>query len=93
MSKKQNQNPQPIIQHFRINGSFKEKGSFVKFSRDVRSMNPEDAKEKIFAHFGSKHKLKRLSIQIHSIDVITKKDASKLNETSIAEADFKLIRG
>ena len=91
MSKNQNQTPK--IQYFRINGSFKERGSYVNFTREVRSLTPEDAKEKIFLHFGSKHKLKRLSIQINSIDIIKQEDASKLKDVSISEDDFKLIRG
>lgn len=88
-----NQNQQKKIQYFRIKGSFKERGSYVNFTRDVRSLTPEDAKEQIFNHFGSKHKLKRLSIQINTIDIIKQEDTSNIRHDSIGEADFKLIRG
>ena len=62
------------IKNFKITGSFSEKGKKVTFNKEIRSLDKDDAIEKIYQFFGSKHKVKRNQIKILEIKTIDKKD-------------------
>ncbi|MFV2015389.1 MAG: 50S ribosomal protein L18Ae, partial [Candidatus Heimdallarchaeota archaeon] len=47
------------INTYNIKGHFKNKGEIINFSRNIRSLTESDAKQEIYIHFGSKHKIKR----------------------------------
>ena len=67
-----------MIKVFRINGAFGEKANKQKFAYDVRALNVEQAKEKTYADFGSRHKMKRRCVSIKSVTEI-KPEESKSN--------------
>ena len=80
------------VQLYNVKGHFKDKGEIVKFSRIIRSMSEADAKEKIFLHFGSKHKIKRQAIKFDSVSA-TKDEDSKENEAFSSSEGFKYFKG
>jgi ribosomal protein L20A (L18A) len=81
------------IQTFNVKGHFKNKGEIVNFSRNVRSLNPEDAKEKVLLHFGAKHKIKRQAIRFESIKPLKKDDGDQVNAVLRTADKFKYIKG
>ncbi len=60
------------ISVFKITGSFKKGKRSQKFSKEILTENPENAKEYIFSEIGSKHRVKRRYININNIEKISK---------------------
>ena len=81
-----------VIRYYRVKGSFPDQGERVQFARDVRSITTDDAKEKIFVHFGSKHRIKRNSIKIQSISEIKPSETLDSSLESLSEPSFKYYR-
>ncbi len=52
---------------FEVKGKFIENGIEKKFSKVVKAMNENTAKEKVVCLFGSKHKIKRRYIFIEEL--------------------------
>ncbi len=52
---------------FEIKGTFTEKNTEKKFTKTVNALNENTAKHKLFADFGSKHRLKKRQIKIDAI--------------------------
>ena len=68
---------------FKISGTFKMGGNRNQpFTKEVLATNKNQAKEKIFSDLGSKHKIKRTSINI-----------GKVQEISGDEVENPLIKG
>jgi len=80
------------INIYKIVGHFKNKGEMVNFSRNIRSLTESDAKQEIFLHFGSKHKIKRPNIKFDSISIV-QNDDDKMNKVLSSSEEFKYIRG
>jgi large subunit ribosomal protein LX len=56
-----------MVQIFRVRGWFK-RGLFVqKFTRDLLATSKENALERVFSEFGSKHKVRRNQIHIEEV--------------------------
>ena len=53
--------------NYEIVGTFIEKGSEKKFTKQVKGFNENTAKENLYALMGSKHKLKRRTIKINEV--------------------------
>ncbi len=49
---------------FTVTGTYTEKGSEKKFSKEISSHNEAFAREKLLSTIGSKHKIARKSIKI-----------------------------
>ena len=80
------------INTYTVKGHFKNKGEIVSFTRNIRSSSESDAKEKVYLHFGAKHKIKRQSIKFDAIS-IAKNDEDKVNNFLSSSEEFKYIRG
>jgi len=63
---------------FRIRGRIRKPNLKTHFSKEVVALKPEDAVEKIFAEFGSKHRAKRFQIQIIDVEEITPEEVTDL---------------
>lgn len=69
------------VRVFRVTGKIMKPNLKTTFQREVRAIKPEDAKEKIFAELGSRHRAKRFQIKISSVQ-----------EISLEEIENPLIR-
>lgn len=80
------------IHHYRVRGSVKINDERVTFTKYYRGLTEEDAKEKLWQHFGSKHRIRRFSIKIHEVTEVPAEEFHNLVEASVAdEAGFKRI--
>lgn len=59
------------VKIFRVEGEILSPNYKTKFSKDVRATKPENALTKVYAAFGSHHRIKRVHIKISSIKEIT----------------------
>lgn len=50
------------IKNFRLKGFYNERGKKISFNQETRALNENEAKEKIYLFYGSKHKIKRQQI-------------------------------
>jgi len=55
---------------FRIIGKIVKPNLKTAFRKEIRALNPEDAKEKIYTDMGSKHRAKRFQIRILEVEEI-----------------------
>lgn len=56
---------------FRIQGKFMRGNSMKPFTKELKAINKEDIREKIYSEFGSKHHIGRSKIIIEEIVEIT----------------------
>ena len=56
---------------FRIQGKFMMGNALKPFTRELKAINEEEIKEKIYSEFGSKHHIKRNKIMIEEIAEIS----------------------
>lgn len=59
------------VKVFRVTGEIVKPNYQTKFRKEVRALKPEDAEEKIYMEFGSKHRAKRFQIRIKKIEEIS----------------------
>lgn len=52
----------------------KRKGDWQRFSKEVISSSEEEAKEKIYSLFGSKHRVSRTNIKFYEIKEISEEE-------------------
>jgi ribosomal protein L20A (L18A) len=58
---------------FKINGKIEvEKRRWQKFSKEIAAVDEAKAREMIFCDFGSRHRMKRRSIEIKSVEEVPK---------------------
>jgi len=58
------------IKVFRITGKIVKPNLKTTFRKEIRALNPENAKEKIYTDVGSKHRAKRFQIRILEVEEI-----------------------
>ena len=56
---------------FRIQGKFLMGNDLKPFTRELKAINEDEIKEKIYSEFGSKHHIKRNKIKIEKITEIS----------------------
>lgn len=83
-----------VIKYFNVQGTLIINKEKIQFSKVIRASAENEAKEKVFLHYGSKHKIKRQIIKISSVKEMKKNqvDDPVGEEFSKAES-FKIIRG
>lgn len=59
------------VKVFRVTGEIIKPNYQTKFRKEVRALKSEDAKEKIYMEFGSKHRAKRFQIRIKKVEEIS----------------------
>ena len=55
---------EPIVKVFLVEGYYLERKNKVVFNKEIRAVQPEHAKERVYRELGSRHKLKMRSIII-----------------------------
>lgn len=55
---------------FRVTGEIAKPNFRTTFKKEVRALKPENAKEKIYMEFGSKHRAKRFQIKIFKVEEV-----------------------
>ncbi len=60
---------------YRVKGKFLCRDHMQPFAIETMSMKPEDAREKVYSEFGSKHRVKRNRIVIENIEEIPPEEA------------------
>ncbi len=75
-----------MVEVYRVKGSFGERMDKQVFTIDVLATKPEDAKEKIYANVGSKHRVKRRLIRIESVETIPANETKSLVVKQLTEA-------
>lgn len=55
------------MKYFEIQGIFTQKGKEKKFSKRIKALNENRAREQALSIMGSKHRLKRVHIKIEKI--------------------------
>ncbi|MFP4001157.1 MAG: 50S ribosomal protein L18Ae [Thermoplasmata archaeon] len=61
----------------KVMGKFRmsnKKGEWQRFSKEVVSENEEEAIDKIYSLFGSKHRVKRTNIEIYDTEKVDEED-------------------
>ncbi|MGB9936735.1 MAG: 50S ribosomal protein L18Ae [Methanobacterium sp.] len=57
---------------FRIQGKFMMGNAFKPFTKELKAINENDIREKIYSEFGSRHRINRNKIVIEDIKEISK---------------------
>jgi large subunit ribosomal protein LX len=61
---------------FRIQGKFMMGNSYKSFTKELKAIDENDIKERIYSDFGSKHGIKRNKIIIEEIKEISKDEVN-----------------
>jgi large subunit ribosomal protein LX len=56
------------MKDFMVKGTFKAGHKWENFTKNVKSQNEKNAREKVYSLFGSKHGIKRSFISIDSVN-------------------------
>jgi len=82
------------IKNYNVTGFYNKNGEKVTFSRTVRAVSEDDAKEIVQWHFGSKHRIRRILMNFVKVTELKKEQINDpIVEVLNSSADFKLIRG
>ena len=69
------------VKVFRVTGKFMKPNLKRNFQKEVRAIKPENAIEKIYKEFGSKHRAKRYQIKIIKVEEISVDENEKVSIT------------
>jgi large subunit ribosomal protein LX len=58
------------VKVFRVSGEIRKPNFQTEFRKEVRSLKPEDAVEKVYMEIGSKHRVKRFQMRISKVEEI-----------------------
>lgn len=78
------------VKIFRISGSFKQRRQTTPFSREILAITEENAKDKLYADFGSKNRLNRRQIKIQKVIQIQREDITDPLIEKILNNEFKI---
>ena len=78
------------VKIFRISGSFKKRRETTSFSREFLALTEENAKDKLFSQLGSKNRIKRGQIKIHSVKQVPFEEVTDPLIEKIINNDFKI---
>ena len=82
------------IKYFNVIGTIVINKEKIQFSKVIRAASEEEAKNKVFLHYGSKHKIKRQVIKITNVkDVKKDQIEDPIGEELSQSESFKYIRG
>ena len=59
------------VKVYRVSGKINKPNFKTEFQKEVRAMNPEDAKEKVYMLLGSKHRVKRFQMRISKVEEVS----------------------
>ncbi len=82
------------IKYYNVQGTLNINKEKIQFSKVIRASAELEAKEKIFLHYGSKHKIKRQIIKISSVKEMKKDQIDDpIGDVFSKAGSFKIIRG
>jgi large subunit ribosomal protein LX len=74
------------VKIFRIKGRIVKPNYNTEFSKEIRATTPEGAVEKIYASFGSQHRVRRVHIRIGLIEEISPEESRDALIRELSEA-------
>lgn len=66
------------VKVFRLQGTYRREKQTNRFSKEVRALTEDHAREQLYSLLGSCHKIRRTDITIDQIDTIPPEEAEKL---------------
>jgi large subunit ribosomal protein LX len=72
---------------FRLQGSYRRLNRTYRFSREVRALTEDVAREQLYALLGSFHRVDRKAIAIERVDEIPAKEAKLLIIRQLSETE------
>lgn len=82
------------IQYFNVKGTIVINNEKIQFSKVTRATSEEDAKAKVFLHYGSKHKIKRQLIKVTSVNSVKSEQIDDpIGQEFSSSEGFKYLRG
>jgi large subunit ribosomal protein LX len=57
-----------LIKTFKINGTFRKGGRDLVFSKEITTLNKDQAVDRVYSLMGSNHKVKRSQIEITNVE-------------------------
>ncbi|MEM2922322.1 MAG: 50S ribosomal protein L18Ae [Candidatus Bathyarchaeia archaeon] len=73
------------VKIFRIKGVLHGSKRTTSFMKELRSTTPEAALERVYAEFGSRHRVKRVHVKVESIEVISPEEAKNTIVKQLSE--------
>ena len=73
------------VKIFRITGRILKPKYRTEFSKEIRSITPEAAVEKVYSDFGSQHRVRRTHIRIDSIQEIAPEESTDMSIRQLGE--------
>ena len=73
------------VKVFRVTGKFMKPNLKRSFQKEVRAIKPENAIEKIYKEFGSKHRAKRFQIKIIKVEEISLDENDQIKIIKVEE--------
>jgi large subunit ribosomal protein LX len=65
------------VQIYRLQGTYRQDKRNFRFSKEIRALNEDDAREQLYSILGSSHRIQRRAIGIERIDIITPEEAEQ----------------
>ena len=65
------------VQIYRLQGTYRRIKRNYRFSKEIRAISENDAREQLYSILGSSHRVERPAINIEQIDIITPQEAEK----------------
>ena len=80
------------IQYFNVQGTIVINKEKINFSKVIRAATEDEAKNKVFIHYGSKHNIKRQLIKFSSVKTV-KNDQVEDTIGQELSGSFQYLRG
>jgi ribosomal protein L20A (L18A) len=75
------------VKIFRLQGQYRRLKRTYRFSREVRAMTAEEAREQLYSLLGSFHRVNRKAIAIERVDEIPSTEAKMLIIRQLSETE------
>lgn len=75
------------VKIFRLQGQYRRLKRTYRFSREIRAMTPEEAREQLYTLLGSFHRVNRKAIAIERVDEIPSTEAKTLIVRQLSETE------
>ena len=75
------------VKIFRLQGIYRRVKHTLRFSREIRALTEDQAREQLYTQLGSFHRVKRGAITIETVEVIPPEESANLLIRQLAGAD------
>lgn len=80
------------VKVFRVTGEIRKPNYQTGFRKEVRSVKPEDAVEKIYTEVGSKHRAKRFQIKIIKVEEVPPEEIESFNIRKLTLGETERVK-